>query len=221
MLSHVSAALAWGWPVKTVPDRPHITVPTKRKVAPEVRRAVHLHRRDLLPEEYADGRTSRALTIEQCLRTLPFDEALAVADSALRSGFREDELNAIARDARGPGAPRIRAAVEAADPRADNPFESVLRAIARAVPGLDVVPQVRIGLFRPDLVDEDLRLVLEADSFAWHGNRAALRRDAQRYNALTVAGWTVLRFSWEDVMLAPGHVRTTLVSAVDLAQRRR
>jgi very-short-patch-repair endonuclease len=53
---------------------------------------------------------------------------------------------------------------------------------------------------RPDLVDEDLRLVLEADSFEWHGDRVALRDDARRYDLMVVNGWRVLRFAWEDVM---------------------
>lgn len=162
VLSHTSAALGWGWALKNLPGRPHVTVPTKRKVAAAARRGVLLRRRDLLAEEVSDGRTSRSLTLEQCLRTLPFDEGLAVADSALRSGLLPGDLQAIARDARGPGAPAIRAVANAADGRADNPFESVLRALALQVPGLTVVPQIRIGPVRPDLVDEDLRLVLEA-----------------------------------------------------------
>ena len=44
------------------------------------------------------------------------------------------------------------------------------------------------------------RLILEADSFEWHGSRRALVRDARRYNNFVIAGWLVLRFSWEDVM---------------------
>ena len=74
-----------------------------------------------------------------------------------------------------------------ASPLAANPFESVLRSICDDVPGLRVRPQVEIHdphfLGRPDLVDDELRLVLEADSFEWHGGRAALARDASRYNA--------------------------------------
>lgn len=84
--------------------------------------------------------------------------------------------------------------------------------------GLAVRPQVGVwdpGLLgRPDLVDTDLRIVLEADSFTWHGGRARLARDARRYNALVLAGWLVLRFSWEDVMGEPALVRATLEAAV-------
>lgn len=105
---------------------------------------------------------------------------------------------------------------------AANPFESVARAIALDVPGLQVTPQVTIresGLVaRCDLVDERLRIVIEADSFEWHGGRAALARDARRYNLLTVNGWIVLRFAWEQVMHEPAFVREVLVAAVALAE---
>ena len=69
-------------------------------------------------------------------------------------------------------------------------------------------------LARPDLVDERLELALEADSFAWHGGREALHRDANRYNAFVAAGWAVLRFSWEEVLLHPDRVRSTLEAVV-------
>jgi very-short-patch-repair endonuclease len=79
---------------------------------------------------------------------------------------------------------------------------------------LSARPQVRIGQARPDLVDEELRIVLEADSFEWHGSRTALRRDARRYNLLVVDGWLVLRFAWEDVMFDQPYVRSVLVKLV-------
>lgn len=58
------------------------------------------------------------------------------------------------------------------------------------------------------------QVVLEADSFEWHGDRGALHRDAHRYNALVAAGWLVLRFSWEEVMFHPERVRTVLEAVV-------
>jgi len=219
VLSHGSAALAWGWACKAVPDRPHVTVPVKRRITRDVT-GVHLHRRDLLPEEISDGRTSRDLTLEQCVRSLPFEEALAVADSALRDGYPSDRLRALARDARGPGSSMLRKVANAADGSSANPFESILRAICLEVPGLAVLPQVRVGAARVDLADEHLRLVLEADSFAWHGDRRALRRDAQRYNRMVVDGWTVLRFAWEDVMFCSDDVAALLVAMVARAQPR-
>jgi len=99
-----------------------------------------------------------------------------------------------------------------------NPFESGLHAIAATVPGLTVRPQVAIRdphfLGRPDLVDQRLQIVLEADSFEWHGGRSALSRDARRYDELVVRGWLVLRFAWEHVMDEQAWVRSILVAAV-------
>ena len=95
-----------------------------------------------------------------------------------------------------------------------------MRAIAVGVPRLAVTPQVELDLsgelVRPDLVDPYLRIVLEADSFAWHGHRKALMRDCRRYNRLALHGWLVLRFSWEDVMLTPDDVAIALAEAVAL-----
>jgi very-short-patch-repair endonuclease len=220
VLSLTSAALRHGWALKTLPDRPHVTVPRGRKVNP--RQAVaHLHWADLQAHEIDGLATSAEVTLEQCLRRLPLDEALAVADSALREGFGAAAMEKIAEAARGPGAPQIRRVAREASSLAANPFESTLRAICLDVPGLRVRPQVRItGDFsvRPDLVDERLHLVLEADSFEWHGGRAALASDARRYNMLVVNGWTVLRFSYEDVMFHPDEVRRVLVAAVALAE---
>ena len=140
------------------------------------------------PDDIDGMATSREATLGHCLRSLPFDEALCVADSAARSGELA-LLARVARSARGAGAARIRRVISLASPDAANPFESCLRAIALDVPGLAVEPQVRVSeTARPDLVDVDLRIVLEADSFAWHGDRAALRRDARRYDLLTVDG---------------------------------
>jgi very-short-patch-repair endonuclease len=217
VLCRTSAALAWGWAVKSVPDKPHLLVPVKRKVDSELRRRVQLHRRDLAPGEAVDGRTSRELTLEQCLRHEPWTDALCVADSALREGFPAAALRALARDARGPGAPQIRRVAAEATAEAANPFESALRGIALDVSGLSVRPQRTLPHgARPDLVDERLRIVLEADSFAWHGDRVALRRDAQRYNLIVVNGWWVLRFAWEDVMFCPDEVHAVLTALTEL-----
>ena len=210
VVSHASAAAHWGWGLKHPPAEPCVTVPRKRHVTAERRAGVHLFWRDLPPEGH-DGRvTSRARTVVDCARDLPFDEALAIADSALREGRVEREelralLSALSDRVRG----RVHRVVEAADERADNPFESVLRAQALQA-GLDVVPQVEVvshGLrCRPDLVDRSRRLVLEAESFAHHGHRKALRKDCRRYTLLALGGWRVVRFSWEDVMFQEQYV---------------
>ena len=222
VLCLTSAALQHGWAVKTAPDRPHVLVSRGRKLPPGARALAHVHVGDPAACRVRDGVTDPALTLEHCLRQLPYDEALAVADSALRAGAGRQLLDELAERARGPGSPQIRRVCENADARADNPFESALRAVAHDVPGLHVVPQTVItdGTFtvRPDLVDQQLLVVLEADSFAWHGKRSALAADARRYNELVIRGWIVLRFSYEDVMFHADEVRRVLLAVVALAE---
>ena len=65
-----------------------------------------------------------------------------------------------------------------------------------------------------DVADPALRLALEAESLEFHADRRSLRRDTHRYDVLAVFGWTVLRFTWEHVMLHPEFVRWALVSWV-------
>jgi very-short-patch-repair endonuclease len=223
-LSHTSAALHHGWEVLHPPDRPHVVFPRGRRLGASVRDRVHVHRADLTPDQVSGPATSQETTLHHCLTSLPFAEALAVADSALRHGVTPATLQRVARGARGPGAPQARRVAQLARGEAANPFESGLRAVAEDVRGLAVRPQVLVRgstrRVRPDLVDEDLGLVLEADSFEWHGGRAALCRDARRYNDLVSAGWVVLRFSWEDVVLEPARVRDVLVATVRTVEAR-
>ena len=224
ILCLTSAALHHGWAVKQVPDKPHVSFRRNRNLTPAQLSLVHSHRHDLMPDMVVDGIvTSKEVTLIHCLRSLPDDEALAIADSAARAG----ELAMLARAAAlasGRGAARIRG--KAAEARADaaNVFESVLRSIANGVDGLHVEPQRLITTVtpwaRPDLVDGELKVAIEADSFEWHGDRRALRRDARRYDLLVVDGWIVLRFAWEDVMFDQDFVRSVLVAAVALAHGR-
>lgn len=220
-LGLTSAAVRHGWAVRTVPARPRVMVSRGRRIRTPVT-DVEIHFAELEPDQVVDGVTAEETTIDHCLRRLPFADALAVADSALREGFGRRALTEIADKARGPGAPQARRVARLATAKAANPFESSLRAIASDVPGLEVRAQVSIddGAFavRPDLVDGALRLVLEADSFEWHGKRSALAEDTRRYNMLVVAGWIVLRFCYEDVMYDPASVRRTLVDVVALAE---
>jgi very-short-patch-repair endonuclease len=222
VLSHSSAALHLGWEVKQVPERPHVTVPRKRRVEPRLAARAHVHFADLAPDEIIDGvATSVEVTLLQSLRSLPDDEALAIADSALRHGVPSNVLRRVSLTVRGPGSAKVRRIAGAARGEAANPFESCLRHVASTVPGLQVEPQKTLpGMSaRPDLVDLDLGVVLEADSFEWHGGRAALRSDARRYNLMVINGWLVLRFAWEDVMYDQAYVRSVLVGVVRFVHR--
>lgn len=226
VVSHLSAAQHWGWELKEQPKRPHVTVPRNRNVTGAQRRHAVPHWANLDVDDIHDGIvTTKARTPLDCMQSLPFDQALTVADSALRhDDVLQHGLRTLAAEARGPGSRQARRVALLADERAANPFESVLRAIALDVRGLDLAPQqaIRAPAFfaRPDLVDRVRMLVVEADSHTWHSSRAALHRDCRRYTGLTLRGWTVIRFAWEDVMFEPDYVRSSLESLAQGAAKR-
>ncbi len=83
VLSHTSAAARHGWEMKDVPVRPTVTVPRNRKVPAEVRAEVDVFWRPLSRGRIrSDRATSPIHTVLDCARWLPFDGALAIADSS-------------------------------------------------------------------------------------------------------------------------------------------
>lgn len=210
LASHLSAAQLHGWEVAFAPTHPWVTVPRSRVVRD--RRGTQLF---WAPLEGEPGPfTSPLRTVIDCGRRLAFGPALAVADSALRHRAVDlDDLQVAAARVRGKGAAAVREVAGAADGRAANPFESMLRSHAIRA-GLDVVAQHPVSLtgivVHPDLVDVRRHLALEADSWEFHTGREAHERDCWRYTSLVLAGWTVLRFTWRQVMHDPDWVRACL-----------
>ena len=71
--------------------------------------------------------------------------------------------------------------------------------------------QVELGdedswIGRVDFLFRGARLVVEVDGAAFHDGLLDRRRDAERDARLQAAGWTVLRFRWDDVVNRPAAV---------------
>jgi very-short-patch-repair endonuclease len=219
-LSHEEAAKALG--IELVEGgRRRLTVPRNRS---RVRvPGWDVVRSDLRPREVeeVDGvRTTTALrTVPNLCRVLVFAHAVVAANSALVTA---SELRAALAGARGRGACRLRAVAPALDPASGSVLESLLRVLLRSA-GLGPVTQFVVddarGRFvaRVDFCWPAARLVVEADGFAFHADRASYRRDRERLNDLERCGWRVLRFTWEDVVHRPDHVLAVVRDC--LAQR--
>lgn len=215
VVSHLSAAMLWGWPVAWPAERSWVTVPRKRHLSPGQGRGVQVVFADLDERDVINAVTAPVRTVLDCAKRLAFGEALSVADSALRSGLVEEgELLAAAHRVRGRGAPACRHVAAQATGRAANPFESMLRALVLEFPCLVVEAQgevvTRASVYHPDLVLRDQRVVLEADSWEFHTGKQAHERDCVRYTELTLSGWAVIRFTWHQVMYDPDYVRAVL-----------
>ncbi|CAN7477541.1 hypothetical protein LJR027_003058 [Terrabacter sp. LjRoot27] len=213
-----SAAASYGWSLKAPPDRPELVVPRGRKVGAGDQSVARIRWQRLEPSDVDGWRTSPLRTVMDCATTLPFDEALAVADSALRSR-RLTQADLLMAAERLPGRGRD-AALEVAwfaRERPANAFESMIRAVSLDVPGLRLVPQVRLLVggrrIRPDLVDRELRLVVEGDSREFHTSERAIDADCWRYDELVLDDWLVIRVSWVQAMFQQEWVASVLTRA--------
>jgi very-short-patch-repair endonuclease len=224
VLSHATAAQIWGLAQMFPPAEVHISVPPGSR--PQPVDGVRHHWCTLPPDEVVDGVTTPLRTVLDCAVTMPFREALAIADSCLRTDLvGEGELLAEAVRRLGPGTIGCRQVAATANGDAANPFESALRAIVLEADLPGFVPQVEIvtagARARVDLADPELMLVIEGDSFGYHASRASFSRDCRRYDELVRAGWTVLRFTWEQVMFESAWVAAVVTDVRDVLLRGR
>lgn len=72
---------------------------------------------------------------------------------------------------------------------------------------------------RVDLAYEEHRIVVEGDSQRWHGTPEAFQIDRTRDNLAQIAGWIILRFTWEDIVKRPEHVVSLIEHALSMRSR--
>ncbi|MDO5500931.1 MAG: hypothetical protein Q4F67_14745 [Propionibacteriaceae bacterium] len=211
------AAAHHDWMLLRQPSTVEVAVPRSRRLP----RADGLscHHRDLSDAELSDGVTAHRRTVVDCASALPFTEALAVADSAMRAGaIGPIELERAGLDYRGPNAAQVRRVCALADGQAANPFESAVRAIAADVPEVRLVPQHHVAdssfQARVDLADERLRIVVEAEGKEFHAGTDDFEADCVRYNQLVARDWLVLRFTVHDTRARPEWMREMLRATV-------
>jgi very-short-patch-repair endonuclease len=188
------------------------------------RRAVRREELRPLPDLGPVWVTTAVTTVLDCCRTLPFEEAVVVCDSALRSGQVElDELRAAASRLRGArGARRVRRVLVSCDPESGSVLESVLRVrmTGDGIVGFATQQVVRDAggrhIVRSDFCFAAQRLVVETDGSRWHPDPA---RDQGLDNRLAAAGWRVLRFTWAQVVHDPAAVLALIRAALASGSR--
>jgi hypothetical protein len=91
-------------------------------------------------------------------------------------------------------------------------FECDLAGIPR--PAVDVV----VEGFEVDCLWPAERLIVELDSYGYHGDPDAFETDRRRDVILTLAGYTVLRFTYERVTADPAGVVREVLAALERAR---
>jgi very-short-patch-repair endonuclease len=227
VLSHTSAARRLGLDVPR-DDSVQITIAASRKA--KVRGAKVWRSRRLSSVEVT---TRGGLRLTNLARTL-IDLAWVLDDGWLRACFdsavRQNRtivswvwraLNSHGPGRRGIG--RLRALLQEyrrTEEVPDSALESLARDLANrtghkprlhynVLDGAHHVAEV-------DLAWPKLRLGVECDGWRQHGTRGAFVRDRARDRALFRLGWSVLRYSWDDVVHDPDAFLDELVRSYEL-----
>jgi very-short-patch-repair endonuclease len=106
----------------------------------------------------------------------------------------------------------LSSALALADGRSESALETLLRLLlVRAGVGPETL-QLKLydargrRIARVDLAWPSRWVAVEADGREYHDKPEALYRDRDRQNDVVIGGWTVLRFTWYDVVHRPVQV---------------
>lgn len=223
LLSHASAGSLWEiTEPRTAPARgggrpargPEVTIPAARSSRVP---GVTVHRRDL---PASDRSRHHDIPVTSPIRTL-LDLATALSDRGLEAAVnRADQLGLATPDS------LLTQLEERAGQRGvavlrgllapgrflltDSALERRFLPLARSAGLPSPQTGVRVRGFKIDFLWRDLGLVVETDGLRYHRTPLQQARDRRRDQALTEAGWTVLRFTHDQVAHRPSEVVGTL-----------
>lgn len=197
----------WHQLTQFVPDTLEVTVPRDR------RRRIHpgtkLRRRDLDPAEVIERNDLRVThlpltVIEAAARS---SGGAKIMDTALQRHLDLPELWKSHLNNKGRhGSPRARILLLAAGDGARSEAERLLGKLLRQAGITGWKANYRVAGYKVDYGFPAATLALETDGWAFHSDPDVFRSDRIRQNALILAGWHVLRFTWLDLNEYPERV---------------
>jgi very-short-patch-repair endonuclease len=168
--------------------------------------------------------TSQPRTLLDLVAGLGFADGLALVEGAAR---RDPSLMAAvvreqAQRVTRRGSNMIDQVLAVADVLSESVLESRARALwleAALPPPTQQAVIRRDGRFvaRVDFLWESARLIVEVDGMAKYDDPYALRDEKRRQNELVALGYTVLRFTWADIVGNPARVVAQVQQALRAA----
>jgi predicted transcriptional regulator of viral defense system len=186
-------------------------------------------RRALHPDEIASIDGIPVTTVARTLLDLaglvgPRQLERAVSESERLGLFDLTALEAALKRARGrPGSSRATLMKALTDYRAHGEIVTRSELEVRFLALLDdrglprPVMNAIVGPYEVDAFWPQQRLVVELDGWTFHRDRHAFERDREKANDLTVAGYTVLRFTYRAVIERPSDVAARITRASESA----
>lgn len=218
-LEAVGSGLTAAWWLELTrfaPEVVEVTVARDRRLVH--RPGTRLRRRDL---DSADVVESRGLRVTDC--DLTIIEAASrvgggapILDSALAR--RRSELphlwRAHLRNKGRHGAPRARRLLHAASTGARSEAERLFVQLLDRAGITGWTANYPVAGYEVDCAFPGPRVAVEIDGLAFHSDADDFHRDRKRQNAIALAGWQVLRFTWLDLTEYPERVIATVRRAI-------
>ncbi len=202
LLSHGSAVAAWGWRTNW-PATPEVTTTQDRRPS-----GILVHRSATLTR--ADRTRQRGIAITSPARTV-LDNAPRLTHAGLMRLYNEarraghlcnDALRELLnRLPHVPGARRLNALITDDNPTAshlEDAFQEFVKRYGLPRPQTNVT----VAGYQVDVCYPDQRLIVELDSWRFHGDRAAFEADRARDSATTAAGFRTVRVTTERLTQA-------------------
>ncbi len=230
IFTHLSAAHLYGLPTLSKSDFLHVAQTSLCKKAPP---GIRLHRYSFDIQKHSAATahgvlaTSPLQTVVDCSRVYGSLEGTVIADSALKTMVNFAELQAALTTVKGYGSARAKEVAERMSPHSESVGESITRyrlhEFGFPAPEEQVSIRTPYGLFRPDFIWRDLRVILEFDGrgkYQDYGDtQQALIRERDREKALANQGWIIVRVNWESVYLYPERLTRDLKRAFVRARK--
>lgn len=215
------AAAFWHRMLEQAPADVEITVPRARRLRPQP--GVVLRRRDLCARDRVGVRhlwvTGKPLTAIETAALLKRDGSTFL-DRALQKHVSLAAVRqAFSRNLGRSGSPAQRRMLGAAADGAESAAERLFMEILRGAGVTGWVLGHPLDGYRIDVAFPALRVAVEIDGWAWHSDVARFVADRRKGNAITGAGWVLLRFTWHDLDARPAECLAELLAALAAARR--
>jgi very-short-patch-repair endonuclease len=209
------AAAWWLGLTRYAPPIAEVTVP--RDSHHPHREGVRMRRRDLSPTDVIERNhlrvTALALTVVEAATRSRGGAALM--DSALQRHVELRDLwRAHLQNKGRHGAPAARQLLQAASDGAHSAAERLLVKLLRQARITGWRTNHPVAGYKIDVAFVRRKVAIEVDGWAYHTDPEAFVKDRNRQNALTLLGWTVLRFTWLDLTQYPQRVIAEIRHAI-------
>ncbi|WNG92284.1 type IV toxin-antitoxin system AbiEi family antitoxin domain-containing protein [Mycobacterium sp. ITM-2016-00318] len=209
------AAAWWHGLTHFAPNAVEVTVP--RNSHGRCHDGCRVRRRDLKPADIVEVRgmrvTELALTVvEAAVRPR---RNVKLFDAALQRRIDLPSLwRAHVRNKGRYGSPAARMLLQAAADGAHSQAERILIQLLKAARITGWRANYPVAGYKVDVGFPNQKLALEVDGLAFHTDTDDFHQDRIRQNAIALAGWQVLRFTWLDLTEYPDRVIAEIRHAI-------